>query len=45
VDADHAIEPGGVPHFYLVEQGGAIVRQVAGLPPNPADLLAFALDN
>lgn len=44
LDTERAINPGGVPHFYVVEQGGAVLRQVAGLPPNPADLLAFALE-
>ena len=43
VDVNRAIDPGGVPHFFMVDNSGNVLRHVPGLPPNPADLIAFAL--
>ncbi|MBI5200924.1 MAG: TlpA family protein disulfide reductase [Elusimicrobia bacterium] len=43
VDTAHAIEPGGVPHFFVVDNNGSILRHIAGLPPDPNQLIKFAL--
>ena len=43
LDLQNAIEPGGVPHFYVLDNKGAVLRQIAGLPPDPRELLAWVL--
>ena len=45
VDVAHAIEPGGVPHFFVVDNAGAVLRHIAGLPPDPNQLIKFALED
>ncbi len=45
VDTAHAIEPGGVPHFFVVDNAGAVLRHIAGLPPDPNQLIKFALQD
>lgn len=44
LDANRSVEVGGgVPHFFVLDKTGQILRHIAGLPPNPADLVAWIL--
>lgn len=43
IDTHRAIEPGGVPHFFVVDDAGTVLRRIAGIPPDPNQLIAFAL--
>ena len=44
LDLDRAIDPGGVPHFYISDKQGNIVRHIAGLPPDPKQLVGWILE-
>lgn len=43
LDTRELVKPRGVPHFFVVDDAGNVLRKIAGLPPNPSELLAFAL--
>ena len=45
LDLDGAVKAGGVPHFYVVDDRGRLLRHVAGLPPDPRELLAWAIQD
>ncbi|MBI4345590.1 MAG: hypothetical protein HY553_01965 [Elusimicrobia bacterium] len=42
LDTRELIKPRGVPHFFVIDDAGTVLRKIAGLPPNPQDLVAFA---
>lgn len=44
LDVRKAIDARNVPHFYMVDKTGKILKHVAGLPPNPTDLVSWILE-
>lgn len=44
IDVSKAIDARNVPHFYMVEKHGRVLKHVAGLPPNPTDLVGWILE-
>ncbi|MBI4423903.1 MAG: redoxin family protein [Elusimicrobia bacterium] len=43
LDTEQALDPGGVPHFFVSDGQGKVMRHIAGLPPDPTELLGWIL--